>query len=76
MRPFSLPRIAVFALALRLLAALTTVAFADTVLFADQPGPRLDQSQINSYDPTQRGSANVGPYDSPDFVVLESQIHG
>ena len=71
MRQFSSPRIAVIALALGLLAARTTVAFADVQQQALQP----NQGQANTYAPNQAGTGGTGsPYDSPDFVVPPSQI--
>jgi hypothetical protein len=69
MRQFSSPRIAVIALALGLLAARTTVAFADTALSVQQQALQPNQDQTNA---VQGGSGS--PYDSPDFVVPQSQI--
>ena len=66
---------AIIALSLGLLTGSATASFADTVLYARQKAPRPDQSQVKSYDPTSNGASNVGPYDNPEFVVPESQIH-
>ena len=75
MRQFSSTRIAVVALALGLLAARATVSFADTALSVQQQALQPSQTQANSYDPSQIGGHNFGPYDSPDFVVRPSDIH-
>lgn len=75
MRQFSLARISVIALSLGMLAARTTAAFADTALATEQQALQPTHGQANSYDPSQSGASNFGPYDSPDFVVPPSDIH-
>ena len=75
MRKFSSAWIAVIVLSLGMLAARTTLSFADTALSAQQQALQPGQSQRNIYDPSHNGPIGFGPYDSPDFVVPPTDIH-